>query len=164
MAATPTSAIEFDVTVEGLDELEDLFVKLRARLAAPFKDVGLARRLRKKYTDRVKEAYRTQGSIYGGWAQLSPTYAAWKSQHFPGRPLLVLTGQMERETTRPSESKFVYKRTDTKITLGSSNKLAARHQAGARKTNLPARPLFILDGRFSASIVKETSEQIFRGI
>lgn len=35
-----------------------------------------------------------------GWPQLSPAYAEWKEAHFPGLPILVLTGRMKRAATR----------------------------------------------------------------
>lgn len=38
----------------------------------------------------------------GGWAPLSPRYAAWKARHYPGQPILVATGALRRSlTTRP---------------------------------------------------------------
>lgn len=36
----------------------------------------------------------------GGWAPLSPAYAAWKSRHYPGRPILVRTGELRESLTR----------------------------------------------------------------
>jgi len=35
----------------------------------------------------------------GGWAALSPAYAAWKAEHFPGRPIGVLRGHLRSAMT-----------------------------------------------------------------
>lgn len=41
------------------------------------------------------DAFNSRGSVYGEpWAPLNPVYAAWKAQHYPGRPMEVQTGKM----------------------------------------------------------------------
>ncbi len=42
----------------------------------------------------VAEKFANQGP---GWKALSPAYAAWKAEHFPGQPILVRTGKMREE-------------------------------------------------------------------
>jgi phage gpG-like protein len=36
----------------------------------------------------------------GGWAPLSPRYAAWKARHYPGRPILVREGDLRASLTQ----------------------------------------------------------------
>lgn len=38
--------------------------------------------------------YTSEGLLVGGWKPLSPSYAAWKSIHFPGAPIMVQTGRL----------------------------------------------------------------------
>src|SRR3989304_2963583 len=41
------------------------------------------------------EQFDSQGGRAGNpWQPLSPTYEAWKRKHFPGMPILQLTGMM----------------------------------------------------------------------
>jgi hypothetical protein len=49
----------------------------------------------------VGEQFATEGGRAGGWVQLSPGYAAWKDEHFPGRPIGVLTGGMRSAALSP---------------------------------------------------------------
>lgn len=42
----------------------------------------------------VAERFSASGP---GWKPLSPAYASWKAEHFPGQPLLVRTGRMRGE-------------------------------------------------------------------
>ena len=50
-----------------------------------------------------RQQFRSQGAYgSGGWAPLSPRYAAWKARHYPGRPILQRSGDlMESLTVRP---------------------------------------------------------------
>lgn len=57
------------------------------------------------------EVFASRGRIIGKpWQPLNPTYAAWKAQHFPGRPPLIRTGAMNRgyafDATNKSVSLF----------------------------------------------------------
>lgn len=36
----------------------------------------------------VQRNFETEGSLVGGWAPLSPQYAAWKQRHYPGKTIL----------------------------------------------------------------------------
>lgn len=42
----------------------------------------------------IAEKFSSQGP---GWKPLSPAYASWKAEHFPGRPILVRKGTMREE-------------------------------------------------------------------
>jgi phage gpG-like protein len=40
------------------------------------------------------------GHASGGWAPLSPKYAAWKARHYPGKPILQREGDLIDSLTR----------------------------------------------------------------
>jgi len=85
------------------------------------------------------EQFDTEGARSGSpWAPLSPTYAAWKQKHFPGKQVLQLTGMMWGQfgvgvgmmtTVEPM-----------KLTMEPSGvPYAGIHQQGSPSTNLPRR-------------------------
>lgn len=44
---------------------------------------------------QMVEVFSTEGAAGGGkWKPLTPTYAAWKAEHFPGRPIGVCTSAL----------------------------------------------------------------------
>ena len=63
------------------------------------------------------------------WARLSPAYAKWKAQHYPGEPILRETGLMQ-------DSAYIYTRGDQ--FLVKSTRYGAYNQFGTSK--MPARP------------------------
>lgn len=53
------------------------------------------------FTSLEMQQFDTEGSRAGAkWQALSPNYARWKRRHHPGRPLLVLSGQMKEALTQ----------------------------------------------------------------
>lgn len=47
----------------------------------------------------MQEQFASEGELAGGWAPLSPAYAAWKAEHYPGRPIGVLEGHLRSAMT-----------------------------------------------------------------
>lgn len=59
-------------------------------------------RIRDRIVDSVGEQFLTEGARGGTpWPQLSPQYAAFKAEAFPGRPMLVRTGAMREALLAP---------------------------------------------------------------
>lgn len=71
----------------------------------------------------------------GGWAPLSPRYAAWKAKHYPGKPILRRTDELYNSLTRRPFGIEVL--TDKSITVGSGLDRGRYHQAGG--PHLPQR-------------------------
>lgn len=90
--------------------------------------------------DSLARAERRQfdsegGYASGGWAPLSPRYAAWKERHYPGRPILVRTGRLRASLTeRPLGVEVI--RPHSAI-LGSHVPYGLHHQRGGGR--LPRR-------------------------
>lgn len=83
----------------------------------------------------------------GRWRPLNPNYAAWKNAHFPGRPLMVLTGDLKKSLTSMSKD-TVYKPGRRHMEIGTKTKYALAQHFGTRErgggrgqSRLPPRPL-----------------------
>jgi len=52
------------------------------------------------FRSEMTQQFATEGRHgSGGWAALSPAYEEWKREHFPGRPIGVLTGALRSSMT-----------------------------------------------------------------
>lgn len=73
---------------------------------------------------------------WGGqaWAPLSPHYAVWKAQHYPGKTILIREGAMRRAASEPRREA-----TPRTLTLWIDDPKVDRHQEGTDR--MPARPL-----------------------
>ena len=80
--------------------------------------------------------FASQGGFGGGgWAPLSPAYAAWKASR-GGGPILVLTGALKGSlTSRPFGVETI---SNKQAVFGTAVAYAGYHQSGTSK--MPARP------------------------
>lgn len=78
--------------------------------------------------------FKTEGGFAsGGWAPLTPTYQAWKAQHFPGRGILERTGVMLRSLTEEGAEGNVVVIEPDRLVWGTAVEYAPFHQLGTRK-------------------------------
>lgn len=82
------------------------------------------------------ENFTANGLPVGGWAPLSPQYAAWKAMHFPAPPMQV-TGRLFRSLTSLAGPANVI--TPTWAQFGTDIEYAKFHQYGT--TKMPARQI-----------------------
>ena len=88
-----------------------------------------------------EEQFATEGGFSGGWAELSERYKVWKEAHYPGRPILVLTGALREAITSPNARGSIYDLQRDYMMVGVSREVlpyAVYHQTGTR--HMPARP------------------------
>ncbi len=96
-----------------------------------------------KFFDTVKRNFDLEGGMSeaaGGWAALSPAYAAAKARHYPGKPILQRTGHLYRSLQWLGESvgpEGVFEAHETWARLGTSVPYGIYHQFGGRR--LPRR-------------------------
>ena len=85
-----------------------------------------------------KKQFDREGAYTGTrWAPLSPRYAAWKMAHFPGKPILQLTGRLHESLThRPFGVEVI---SGHGMTIGTDVPYARYHQDGTPV--MPARPI-----------------------
>jgi len=148
-----------EIRVTGLEDLQDATGEMKKWGERPFNG-GAALRIRKDWNKRIGQAFETKGQSIGyKWKPLSPAYAAWKSRHFPGRPLLVLRGPMKRSLTSSSSRNAIFNRTGGRqLILGTRIKYAKFHQYGTSK--MAARPTFKVDQGLVNAWAKEMAKDV----
>jgi len=148
-----------EIRVTGLEDLQDATGEMKKWGERPFNG-GAALRIRKDWNKRIGQAFETKGQSIGyKWKPLSPAYAAWKSRHFPGRPLLVLRGPMKRSLTSSSSRNAIFNRTGGRqLILGTRIKYAKFHQYGTSK--MAARPMFKVDQGLVNAWAKEMAKDV----
>lgn len=134
-------------TFEGVPTIQRRLEGIDARAvdASPaFNAMGDSLRLAEVKQFNSEGAYGAGGQAgYASgskWAPLSPAYEAWKSQHYPGKGILVRTGALRNSLTkRPFGIDEVH---PTHVQFGSGLPYGIFHQKGTSK--MPARPVISL--------------------
>lgn len=109
-----------------------------------------------RFWPEVTEAFTRREQIWfgregeGTWPALSETYAAWKAQVYPGKPLLVATGDLKGQLTDPAKAELA--KTPRELVLGSTLKYAGYHQQGTE--HMPARKPLVPVVRLAAGIAR----------
>lgn len=94
------------------------------------------------FTRISEEQFDSQGARGGSqWTELSESYGKWKAKHFPGLPLLELSGQLRRSMT----SELQIDAQPMKLWMGPLLPRATWHQQGIPANNLPSRPVVSLN-------------------
>jgi len=89
-----------------------------------------------------KRQFDSEGAYgSGGWGALSPSYDAWKSHYFPGKPILQRTGRMMSSLIGMT-SDTVKEINPKNFRIGTSVYYALFHQRGTSK--MAARPVIQL--------------------
>jgi phage gpG-like protein len=103
--------------------------------------------------DLAARQFESQGAYAsGGWAPLSPKYAAAKLAFWGPRPILVASGKLRRILTEHG----IREVTRDTLIYGTFDDVAGWHQHGTE--NMPARPIIVvgpvereeIDGHFRA--------------
>lgn len=86
--------------------------------------------IRDSFVEIEREQFDSQGSRSGQtWAALKPSYQAWKEKHFPGRPILELTGDMKFAMTEGVQANME----PLRLELGPIPTRATWHQHGTSR-------------------------------
>ena len=109
--------------------------------------------VRDEFWEIERELFDSEGSsgASGGWAPLSPRYARWKAQHYPGARIMHRHGVLEESLTGPGSGSIVRMRPQ-ELALGSSVRYAGYHQRGTGR--MPARKVIDLAGASKTRIMK----------
>jgi phage gpG-like protein len=96
-----------------------------------------ADKLETAFREAEAEQFRSGGGLSGGWAPLYPRYKAWKDQHYPGLPMLVLSGRLRASLIgRTADS--IFKVNAKSVRFGTNVPWSGKHQTG--EGLIPARP------------------------
>lgn len=113
--------VQVDRTLEAIDER---IVDMRPAWEA----------LQARFLRVERRQFESQGRYSGGWAPLSPRYAAWKARHYPGKTILRRTDDLFRSLTEGPEVAVLE---PGYMVLGTAVEYAEYHQQGAGR--LPRR-------------------------
>jgi phage gpG-like protein len=81
---------------------------------------------------------------HGIWKRLTSKYFAWKEKHYPGKPIMQLTGKLYASLTDFESPDAVLRMEKTELTIGTQTEYARFHQLGGDK--LPRRSLIAPSG------------------
>ncbi len=109
-----------------------------------------------EFHEQVRDQFKTEGEEGGQrWQELSAEYAGWKEAHFPGKPILQRTGDLEKSLTSAKDPNAVYVAARKTLTLGSKVPYGIYHQSPKPRTVLPRRPMIVLTERFKRHATRE---------
>jgi hypothetical protein len=128
----------------------EVFKRLRTKAEALIVSPGdfagpVLVRLGQVHRRQEKAIFASQGAAGGSgrWPKLSPGYAKWKKRVFPGRKILVLSGEMKERFTVPSRPEYVQRFTSSGqsggvFSFGAIDEVAVKHYRGIK---LPVRDM-----------------------
>lgn len=101
------------------------------------------------------------GGPSGSWEPLKEPYAKWKEEHYPGKGILELSGNLRAGLTQ-SSSPFAQRSYSTEeFAFGTVGlPYASVHQLGYTAHNLPARPVFDMSTDFERDVRDATLESV----
>ena len=139
----------FTIKIAGEDELSaklSIASKAVGELTEEFLEVG------KQMTDFFStEPFLSQGGVYGErWAALADSTKKQKERKYPGRGVLVASGDMQNS--------FKYSATPVSVTIMNSSKLFAFHQLGT--TKMPQRVMMLLDDTRQKKVISIVEEML----
>lgn len=113
--------MDFEVDISGVKDLQGKLARLKTGLldwSSAMRAVGQAF---KEYYSTVPFASR--GSVFGDtWPDLNPAYKSQKAKKYPGRPILVRTGALQKG--------FIFTSTRDSVRLGNQVDYFEKHQMG----------------------------------
>ena len=114
-----------------------------------------------RFIDLLRRRMDSEGAADGQakWPELSEQYAAWKQQHFPGKPMLQRTGDLYEAVTKPE-----VEITDETLTITIDSPYAIyHHSAEPRTSNLPRRVIASFTARFKREVMAAWREVMANG-
>lgn len=101
-----------------------------------------------------------EGEGGGQWSALSPRYAAWKQRRYPGRRIMVRTGELEASLTG-RDARFSVRRVNRHGgEWGTKAPGAKAHDRGAPSRGLPKRRLILIDNTFRRDLLATMREYV----
>lgn len=119
--------IRFVGTLEGVEVLNRAFNRVE-RFISDFRSIWPE--VAKEFYIIEEGQFASEGArgASGKWAPLSPAYARWKAQRFPGEPILKLHHDLYESLTSPDAADSVYRLERDEMIIGSRTPYAHVHQ------------------------------------
>lgn len=123
---------DFKIEVDSKEAKQSI-----ARLAAFMTDMRpMWPVVRNVFGHWMSAQFETEGAFSGRpWAPLAQSTQAYKAQNYPGKPILVQTGELKKAATTPKQTHAGA----TELELTVDSEIAGFHQTG--NDRLPARPI-----------------------
>lgn len=153
------AALALTVSLPGLKSLTVALSRLRADIAdwTPFWQHEFA----PFFYRSVQQDFILEGGASGAsWAPLSPAYAAWKQQHYPGRGILQRQGALKASLSGPDAPQAIFRASATSLEIGTSVPYAMAHQAPRPGSRLPQRPPMRVNPAFMQTIGKSLQRYV----
>lgn len=146
--------LKLTVTVMG----EKVLMRSLSRFGEGIKDFRpVWKRVYTDFQDIETQQFSTRGSRGGApWVALSPSYVKWKTKHYPGKPILELTGRLKGMMTDGTHAHITFEPRMLKITF--IEPLPLWHQIGTGR--MPPRPPIVLIESDKASWMKMLHEYV----
>jgi len=132
------TGIRFEIEVDGEQQLDRALSRFgdRLRNIQPFFEIAAD-----MVAGFVRAQFESEGGRTGGWAALSPRYAAYKLAKVGPQPILVFTGRMRQSLIERTGDNIREIGTDS-MKWGTSTPYAIFHQRGTSK--MPQRKIIDL--------------------
>lgn len=133
--------LRFTGTVDGVETLNRAFNRVEEYIS-DFRSIWPF--VAKEFYAIEEGQFQSEGAkgLSGRWSPLSPAYAKYKEQKFPGQPLLRATTSLYQSMTSPDAPDSIFRMDERELTIGTKHEAATAHQRGTRK--MSARPIISL--------------------
>lgn len=132
--------VSIDINIGGEAQYARAFTALASEVTNLKTPLGEAAELLKHSTGKNFLSEGVYGTG-GRWKPLNPEYEAWKQQHYPGRPIMVRTGELRNALLVRGVRELTGRRLVYGVS-GSAEKYAHYHQTGEGK--MPQRKIVAL--------------------
>ena len=151
--------LNFTFNVDGEEQL-NRWLDIAADSVNDFSTIF--EKLADDFRETQKEVFKNEGAFEGlsKWASLSPKYKKWKTKHFPGRPILELTGAMKRSLINRADSNHIERITPNTFEIGTKDFKAILHQRGTKKP-MPKRKVIDLSESQKRRWVQIAHQELF---
>lgn len=138
-------SLELSLEVKGVEQVTRMLTNIGADvqdLKGAMTEVG---EHAKKYFGG--QVFASRGGVLGQpWPRLSPGYASQKAKRYPGRPVLVRSGLMQRSfTSKPSAMS---------VTIGNDAPWFKYHQSSAARKKIPRRVMIGVYNGMQSDVTK----------
>lgn len=120
-------------------------------------------KLADEFRQSQEQVFANSGAFEGrsGWRKLSPNYRKWKSQHYPGKPILTLRGDLRKSLTQKGGN-HIERITANSMVIGTKDKKAVWHHRGTSK--MPKRKVIELTEPQKRRWVQIAHTEIFENL
>jgi len=158
--------LEWHVDQKEFAEISEIYVST-GNAARKMKD--LFTRIVPMISQAVKNHFVSQRGYTGAWQRLSPEYAAWKNENYPGRLILQLRRGLINAATQKgaygniteiSNKSFEYGVDLTKIPYARVHDMGGRAGRG-RRSQMPKREFMFLDKKEADEVGHEAARFVW---